>query len=151
MSTTRLYATSTPDRQRARTRIILPCLPESVGANEREIYMAFIKAFREGPQRRMETRLLTAIHRAADMTENSDAYVSRVLVDMGLMAPRLACPADFLDHVEATLLRDSPLRSVPPSYLALNAHWKAIGDEHLLDRQGYNPAENGLHSFLATV
>lgn len=114
---------------RIHTRIILPCLPQSASEPVREIYMAFLRAFREGPQRRMETRLLTAIHRAADVTENSDAYVSRVLCELGLMAPRLAYPGDFLDHVDATMVRDRPLLSVPPAYLALVQHWAAIGEE----------------------
>ncbi|MCB1538687.1 MAG: hypothetical protein H6865_00110 [Rhodospirillales bacterium] len=118
----------TPAR-RTQIRIILPCLPESAGPVERDIYMGFIRALREGPSRRMEVRILTAIHRAADATDNSDAYVSRVLVDLGLMAPRLAFPGDFLDHVDANLYRLRPLASPPPGYIALQAHWQAIGDE----------------------
>jgi len=136
---------------RAATRIILPCLVESAGANEREIYMAFFKSFREGQQRRMEVRILTAIHRAADETDNSDAYVSRVLVDMGLMAPRLAFPADFLDHVDATLIRDRPLRSIPASYTALTQHWTAIGEEMFALGAKSKADENRMQSFLATV
>ncbi|MBU6235671.1 MAG: hypothetical protein KGQ41_07480 [Alphaproteobacteria bacterium] len=152
MSTTFLTVPSSASTgSRAATRIILPCLPESAGPNERDIFMAFIKSFREGPNRRMEVRLLTAIHRAADATDNSDAYVSRVLVDMGLMAPRLAYPGDFLDHVDATLLRDRPLRSVPPSYITLTQHWVAIGDEGSNLRNSATMPENRLHSFLATV
>lgn len=119
----------TSGKSRSQITIILPCLPEHCGSLERDIYMSFIRAYREGPSRRMEVRILTAIHRAADLTDNSDAYVSRVLVDLGLMAPRLAFPADFLDHIDATLLRDRPLISVATSYIALAQHWKAIGDE----------------------
>lgn len=146
------FVTTAPVKtSRAATRIILPCLPESAGQVEREIHLAFFKSFRDGPNRRMETRILTAIHRAADVTDNSDAYVSRVLVDMGLMAPRLAYPADFLDHVDATLLRDRPLRSVPAAYLALTSHWAAIGEEGYAGQS--KTAEKGafMHSFLATV
>jgi hypothetical protein len=113
----------------AHTSVILPCLPESAGSNERDIYMSFIRAVREGPSRRMEVRIMTAIHRAADNTDNSDAYVSRVLADMGLMAPRLAFPGDFLDHVDATLMRGRPLRSVPAAYIALAYHWAAMGED----------------------
>ena len=133
----------------AHTRIILPYLSERAGQAERDIYMAFLHAFRDGANRRMEVRLLTAIHRAADVTENSDAYVSRVLADMGLLAPRLAFPGDFLDHVEATLQRDRPLMGMPASYEALLRHWVAIGDD-ALPAQGTG-ARNiaSLHSFLA--
>lgn len=146
------FVTTTPvNTSRRATRIILPCLPESAGKIEREIHLAFFKSFREGPHRRMETRILTAIHRAADVTDNSDAYVSRVLVDMGLMAPRLAYPGDFLDHVDATLLRDRPLRTVPPSYLALTAHWSAIGEEGYALEAKKEASMLSLHSFLSVV
>lgn len=119
----------TSGKSRSQITIILPCLTEHCGRLERDIYMAFIRAYREGPSRRMEVRVLTAIHRAADLTDNSDAYVTRVLVDMGLMAPRLALPCDFLDHIDATLLRARPLMSVPPGYIALTRHWHDIGDD----------------------
>lgn len=116
-------------KSRAQISIILPCLPEHCGSLERDIYMSFLRAYRDGTSRRMEVRILTAIHRAADLTDNSDAYVTRVLVDLGLMAPRLALPGDFLDHIDATLLRDRPLGSVPASYLTLAQHWRDIGDD----------------------
>ncbi|NBX66098.1 MAG: hypothetical protein EBQ96_03775 [Proteobacteria bacterium] len=146
------FVTTTPIRtSRQATRIILPCQPENAGKIEREIHLAFFKSFREGPHRRMETRILTAIHRAADVTDNSDAYVSRVLVDMGLMAPRLAYPGDFLDHVDATLLRDRPLRTVPPSYLALTAHWSAIGEDGYALQERAEGPEKRLYSFLTTA
>lgn len=118
-----------PTRSIAHTATILPCLPENAGPTERDIYMTFIRALREGPSRRMEVRIMTAIHRTADGTDNSDAYVSRVLVDMGLMAPRLAFPGDFLDHVDATLVRGRPLRTMPASYTALAHHWAALGED----------------------
>jgi hypothetical protein len=109
--------------------MVLPFLHEKTGATERDIYMAFIQSFRDAPYRRIEVRILTAILRAADVTDNSDAYIARVLVDMGLMAPRLALPGDFLDHVDATLNRQMPLHSVPASYKALAQHWAEIGDD----------------------
>lgn len=126
--------TTAPHTRRHHTTVILPCLPDSTGAAERDIYMSFIRALREGPSpytsvRRMEVRIMTAIHRAADATENSDAYVSRVLVDLGLMAPRLAFPADFLDHVDATVMRARPLVTLPAGYTALLHHWAAIGED----------------------
>jgi hypothetical protein len=130
-------------------RIILPCLPESAGATEKQIYMGFIQALRAGAGRRMEVRILTAIHRAADLTGNSDAYVSRVLADMGLMAPRLAFPGDFLDHVDATFLRTRPLRTIPPAYAALAHHWMTIGEDLYALSGLFRGSAEELHSFLA--
>lgn len=143
----------TPTRSsRSGTTIILPCLPESAGKYERDIYMAFIHALREGPHRRMEVRILTSIHRAADATDNSDAYVSRVLADMGLMAPRLAFPGDFLDHVDASLIRERPLMgSVPAAYTALASHWRAIGEDLYAFLPETRRDAMPLHSFLANA
>ena len=89
-----------------------------------------------------------AIHRAADASDNSDAYVSRVLADMGLMAPRLAFPGDFLDHVDATMCRQRPLRSLPAAYAALAHHWKALGEDIYAGETG-TVAGAPLYSFIA--
>ena len=135
--------------RRSLTPTVLPYLPENAGSNEREIYTAFIRSLRESTHRRMEVRILTAIHKAADLTDNSDAYVSRVLVDLGLLAPRLAFPGDFLDHVDATLLRDKPLLRIPASYQALTQHWGALGEES--PYRNNRAAEGLLHSFLISA
>ncbi len=154
MVTTFTYTQSQAPKAASRVNaptIVLPYLSEKTGVNEREIYMSFIHAFREAPHRRMEVRILTAILRAADATDNSDAYIARVLVDMGLQAPRLAFPGDFLDHVEATLLRDRPLQTVPASYVALARHWAAIGEDLYAFSRSEWSAENRLQSFVTTV
>ncbi len=111
------------------TQVILPFLPESAGQAERDIYMAFIRSMRDSAQRRMDVRVLTAMYRAADLTANSDAYVARVLVDMGLLAGRLAFPGGFLDHVDASVWRENPLRALPASYKALLRHWEVLGED----------------------
>lgn len=136
--------------RRSLTPTILPCLPENAGAAEHDIYTSFMRSLRESTHRRMDVRILTAIHKAADLTDNSDAYVSRVLVDQGLMAPRLAFPGDFLDHIDATLLRDKPLQHVPASYQALAQHWSALGEEAWPYRNN-GAGEGLLHSFLISA
>lgn len=148
--TTTLFTTPSPAKAN-HIKIILPCLHENAGTAERDIYMIFIRSLREGGlHRRMEVRILTAIHRAADVTDNSDAYVSRVLVDMGLMAPRLAFPGDFLDHVDASLVRERPLLGVSPSYMALAQHWNAIGEDLYVLPPAFRDTDP-LHGFLVTV
>lgn len=135
---------------RYKNTVVLPYLPDGVGSTEHDIFVAFISALREGPKRRMEVRILTAIHRAADISDNSDAYVSRVLVDMGLLAPRLAFPGDFLDHVDATLVRKHPLGGkANASYYALVEHWVDIGDEvHTYVAHKIDPVFANIPSFL---
>ncbi len=146
---TNSFFTPGPATRRTHIAVILPCMPETTGGMEREIYMSFIRALREGPSRRMEVRILSAIHRAADATDNSDAYTARVLVDMGLMAPRLAFPGDFLDHIDATTYRQMPLRSMPAAYIALGEHWAAIGEEKAGEKG--RVAAGGIPGFFATV
>ncbi|HEY8964345.1 MAG TPA: hypothetical protein VIN59_07795 [Alphaproteobacteria bacterium] len=128
---TTLYTTTrTSHRYRPLTSVVLPTLADHTDASRKDIYMAFIHALRTDPHRRMEVRVLCAIHQAADITENSDAYVTRVLVDLGLRSPRLALPGDFLDHADAHLLRRSPSPvPVPPSYKELAEHWRDLGDD----------------------
>jgi len=127
---TTLYTTTrSSHRQRPLTSVVLPHLTDQTDSDRQEIYMAFIRALRDAPHRRMEVRVLCAIHAAADATGNSDAYATRVLVDLGLRAPRLALPGDFLEHADTHLLRGQPGPvPVPQSYIDLAGHWQALGD-----------------------
>ncbi len=71
----------------------------------REIYLRFMGHIRHVPVSRAEIKILSSIQFTADMTDNSDAYISNVLIDMGLRAPRLAFPNAFLDYADKALLR----------------------------------------------
>jgi hypothetical protein len=81
------------------------------------------------------------------VTDNSDAYVARVLVDMGLLAPRLAFPGDFLDHVFAS----GRLYGASVRYAALVRHWKDIGEDLFITNNEYAFSECRMQSFLSTV
>jgi hypothetical protein len=39
------------------------------------------------------------------MLDLSDAHVAKILVDLGLRAPRLAFPCQFLEYADAALMR----------------------------------------------
>ncbi len=71
----------------------------------REIYLRFMKHIRHVPISRMEIKILSAIQFTADMTGSSDAHIAKELVDMGLRAPRMAFPIEFLDYADRTLMR----------------------------------------------
>lgn len=114
------------------TAIVMPSIHYS-GRNDdtsREIYMAFTQSLRDTQNQSLERRILCAIHKAADRTGHSDAYITRVLVDMGLRAPRLALPSDFLDHADSNLLATHrfPI-PLPESYRDLATHWGALGED----------------------
>ncbi len=139
----KMYRT-TPLRPNA---IMLPNAPFATHGDEFVIHAAFMRALRAAPGR-LEIKILNAIQSCADATDNSDAYVSKILVDMGLRAPRLAFPSDFLDHIDAAVSRSrlhaNPL-NVP--YVELIQHWQMTGD----DRTGFASVTASSwerHSFL---
>ncbi len=87
-------------------QITLPFLEAERAEGEvEEIYSRFIGHLRHVPISRMEIKVLSAIQFTADMMDCSDAHVSKVLVDMGLRAPRSAFPMEFLDYMDRALMR----------------------------------------------
>lgn len=86
--------------------IILPYLDVSHACPEHKaLYLRFMGHLRHVPVSRAEIKILSSIQFTADMTDNSDAYVSNFLVDIGLRAPRLAFPNAFLDFADRALMR----------------------------------------------
>jgi hypothetical protein len=80
----------------------------------------------------MEIKILSSIQFTADMLDYSDAQVAKILVDMGLRAPRLAFPADFLKYADTSLSRTGwQTGSLPESLRALKKHWDLIGEDRL--------------------
>lgn len=124
--------------------VILPVSLAQWAAPEAELHRFFQQALRAHSSRRIEIRILSAIYSAADMTQNSDAYAARVLVDAGLRAPRLAFPADFLDHMDSVMLRAGGMpMMMPQAYRELAQHWAACGEER------YALPSRDIPSFLA--
>lgn len=130
--------------------VMLPSAPLATHGDEFNIHAAFMRALRAAPGR-MEIKILNAVQSCADATDNSDAYVSKILVDMGLRAPRLAFPGDFLDHIDSAVSRSrvhpNPLSA---SYVELIGHWQMIGD----DRTSFTPVSQSSwerHSFLEAI
>jgi hypothetical protein len=94
------------------------------------VYSRFMRHLYCVPNRRMEIKILSAIQFTADMIGHSDAHVSKVLVDMGLRAPRMAFPAEFLRYADQALMRTGWEVGAPsPGLIELRAHWDAIGDD----------------------
>jgi len=113
-------------------RITLP-LPPATGEEARfemEIYARFMRHLRHVPNSRMEIKILSAIQFTADMMEEGDALVSKMLVDMGLRAPRKAFPVAFLDFADKSARRTGWQQGTPPhSVLKLQGHWSKIGED----------------------
>ncbi len=88
--------------------ITLPHLNEQQATQEqREIYSRFLGHMRHVPISRMEIKVLSSIQFSADMMDSSDAYIAKELVEMGLRAPKIAFPQEFLNYADRALLRNS--------------------------------------------
>jgi hypothetical protein len=97
---------------------------------ELDIYARFMRHIRHVPNSRVEIKILSAIQFTADMADCSDAHVAKTLVEMGLRAPRMAFPADFLSYADQALMRGGWDVGAPSTALLdLKAHWDRIGED----------------------
>lgn len=90
--------------------IVLPLPPTSHfdDAFAMEIYARFMRQLRYVPTSRADIQVLTCIQFAADMMDISDAQVAKVLVDLGLRAPRSAFPIGYLSFVDRCSMQCIP-------------------------------------------
>lgn len=111
--------------------IVLPQAPQTTGdLVEYEVYRKFMRHLRHVPVSRMEIKILSAIQFTADMMDLSDAHVAKMLVEMGLRAPRLAFPMEFLDYADAALMRSGWRVGAPSQDLiALQSLWFSMQKE----------------------
>jgi hypothetical protein len=109
-------------------RISLPLPPE--GSVEMDVYARFMRHLRHVPNSRMDIKILSSLQFTADMTDLGDAFVSKLLVECGLRAPRAAFPASYLEYVDRSLMRSGWDIGGPCSAtLALKSHWDRIGED----------------------
>ena len=112
------------------TTIQYPLPPEAEQKGPMSIYAKFMQHLRHVPHNREEIKILSAIQFTADMLDYNDALVSKILVDLGLRAPRMAFPAEYLDHADMTLMRNPWDVGGPNETLqALRDFWYACGDD----------------------
>lgn len=111
--------------------IHFPVFHAAMDANDREIIQIFLQSHREIIHSREEVKVLAAIHKTADLTGCSDAFISKTLVDFGLRAPRLAFPGDFLDHIDNAMLRSDQagFSVLNREYKKLINYWASIGED----------------------
>ncbi len=111
--------------------IVFPLPPKSLSADtEHAVYARFMRYLRCVPNSRVEIKVLSAIQFTADILDYSDAQVSKILVDLGLRAARMAFPAEFLDYADNALMRQRHEVGGPNSQLmGLQSHWANIGED----------------------
>lgn len=98
--------------------------------DEMAIYARFMRHLRHVPNSRMDIKILSAIQFTADMLYHSDAHVAKVLVELGLRAPRLSFPADFLSFMDQALMRSEWEIGGPNEAMKeLKEFWDGIGED----------------------
>lgn len=111
-------------------KVILPLPPTNALKCEMDAYVRFMRHLRHVPNNRMDIKILSAIQFTADMTGLSDAHVSKILIDLGLRAPRMAFPSEFLAFVDQTVVRGTMDPYSPSqSLIELKNHWDDIGED----------------------
>lgn len=121
MSQLDLYGFSSRNFQ----HIILPMgLDTPDNSFSAEVYKKFMAHLREVPIRKPEIKILSSIQFTADMLDLADAHVAKILVDLGLRAPRLAFPAQYLQFADASMMRlGSRIGGPNMALLELRQYW----------------------------
>ncbi|MEM8833184.1 MAG: hypothetical protein AAGB32_01465 [Pseudomonadota bacterium] len=113
-------------------RIVLPLPPENVEQcrDEMEVYARFMRHLRLVSNGSVNIKVLSAMQFTADLLNDSDAYIAKVLVDLGLRAPRAAFPSDYLDFVDQSAQCDKQEFGMPSKAVQdIVKHWGRIGEE----------------------
>lgn len=124
-------------------RIVLPVPEVSAHDNkmDMEIYARFMRHLRTVANSRMEIKVLASIQFVADMLDLPDSQVAKTLVDMGLRSPRMALPTEFLDHADASLMRDDwEVGAANPALKSLQEHWGKIGEDRFAAFRKFYPS-----------
>lgn len=84
----------------------LPHKDMNLSRQDYEIIQIFLNCLQLTSQIRFEGKVLSSIYRTADITNNSDAYIAKILVENGLRASRRAFPDEFLRYIDKALLKE---------------------------------------------
>lgn len=87
--------------------ILFPIIDDMMPKDDCEITSLFLQGYRAIQFQRDETRVLSAIGKAGDMSGHSCGVVAKTLVDQGLRAGRESFPKEFLDYMDTATLRGS--------------------------------------------
>ncbi|MEM7650545.1 MAG: hypothetical protein AAF204_00490 [Pseudomonadota bacterium] len=120
--------------------VLLPIAPENPEDADMGIYARFMQHLRCVPNSRMDIKVLSAIQFTADMMDYSDAHISKILVEFGLRAPRMAFPAEFLSFADQSLIRDGWAVGGPSKALKeLQTFWYQHGEDRFAAFKGDYP------------
>lgn len=105
--------------------VILPCGEDArENSFNAEVFKRFISHLSHVPISRAEIKVLSSIQFTADMLDLSDAHVSKILVELGLRAPRIAFPMEFLEYSDAAVMRQGWNVGAPSkAMMELRQYW----------------------------
>lgn len=131
MTTTRTDILNGRARRSSSRHISLPVPPPRSDSEEEEaVYARFFRHIRHVPNHKMEIKILSSIQFTADFLNYSDAHVAKILVDLGLRAPRMAFPAEYLRFADTSLRRSGWEIGGPGKALQeLRDYWDSIGED----------------------
>jgi hypothetical protein len=114
--------------------ILLPLPPLKMDAEfEMEVYVRFMRCMRHISNDPQNMNILMAIQFVADMMQISNMQVSKTLVDLGLRAPRMAFPEDYLELIDQLAMREmNDIYYSNHALRDLRHHWQAIREEKFL-------------------
>lgn len=117
--------------QSERISLPMPPTPDSLDSQaEHAVYAQFMRYLRCVPNSRADIKILSSIQFTADILNYSDAHVAKLLVDLGLRAPRMAFPACFLSYADGALTRDRyDVHGPNEALLGLQTHWARVGED----------------------
>lgn len=132
--------------------ILLPLPPADMEAkDDMAIYARFMRHLRHVPGSRKEIKILSAIQFTADMLDYSDAHIAKMLVEMGLRAPRIAFPSEFLSFTDKALKRGGWEVGAPNIHLLeLKKYWDFIGENKYAAFKGNTASLLGTASVTST-
>ncbi|HAJ89859.1 MAG TPA: hypothetical protein DCM27_02410 [Rhodospirillaceae bacterium] len=132
------------------SHILLPLPPMDVKAEfEMDVYVRFMRYLRQVPVSRHDIGVLTAIQYVADMMDMPDEHITKILVDLGLRAPRMAFPEVYLEVVDKISLREiHDLNYGSFALRELRHHWQAIReDKFAAFNRGYPSLVEGIFTY----
>lgn len=122
--------------------VILP-VPEIAAAPriEMEIYARFMRHLRNVVHKSSEIKILASIQFVADMLNLPDVQVTKTLVDMGLRAPRMALPSEYLDYADESLMSGAwDAGAANASLKDLQCYWRDIGEDRFAAFRKFHPS-----------
>lgn len=104
----------------------LPPLPHKDDTRfDMEVYARFMRDLRQSNSRDLERAVYLSIQHTAELMDTSDALVAKILIDLGLRAPRSSFPETFLEFADDSLQRRAwESGSAPASLALLGAFWQ---------------------------